>query len=131
MTRCPKARRSAGRVVAATFAAALTLTGISSVARADTPLPASATAVRHAIIAMSLADAALPAAAAASITREERPAIVPASSAAMKPETSAAMASMKVASARHANSGYATIASSDRRIRPYRDPFVLILGVAY
>lgn len=119
------------RFASAAFAAALAVSGLVSVALADAPLPASATAVRNAIIAMALADAAMPVAVAASVTRDERAGTVPSSSAAMVPETSAAMASMKVASARNPNTGYSNIASSNRRVRPYRDPFLLILGVAY
>ena len=131
MTRSVKAQLSAGRLVAATFAAALAVSGLISAARADAPLPASATAVRNAIVAMALADAAMPVAVAASMTRDERAGIVALSSAAMLPETSAAMASMKVASARSPTTGYATTVSANRRVRPYRDPFLLILGVAY
>lgn len=131
MTRSAKAARPATRFASATFATALILSGVSSFANADTMLPASALAVRNAIIAMSLADAAIPFAVAISDTRDERPAVVPASSAAMKPENSAAMASIRTASARNTNAGYYSTVSYDRRVRSYNIPFPLILGIAY
>jgi hypothetical protein len=127
-----KAPLLAGRIATGTFAAALMVSGLVPAARADNGLPASASAVRNAIVAMSLADAAMPFALAVSTAgRDDRPVVLPASSAALKPETSAAMASMKPASARSANATYETTAFYDRRVRPYRDPFLLILGVAY
>ena len=120
---------SVGGLATAISAATLMLSGVAA-ARADTTLPASATTVRNAIIAMSLADAAMPAAVAVSGGVDQL-ALVPASAAAMKPESSAAMAAMRPTSGRNANGGYVRVVSSDRRVRTYAYPFPLILGIAY
>ena len=88
-------------------------------AQALESLPASALSVRNSVVAMSIADAALPAATAAT---------TPASTSALKPDVSRAMASMQQ-SARRANVYNA--AYYDRRVRPNHSPFLLILGIAY
>lgn len=114
MTCLVKSSMSAIGFIAAFFVSVVSAQAIEG-------LPASASTVRNTVVAMSIADAALPAAAAASVSP---------SSVAMKPEISRALASMQPV-ARRPRANLYNVTYYDRRARPYHMHFPLILGIAY